>query len=97
MEYTADLERIGAHVESARAFADRLDRTSERLRASVSALHLTWTGQAAEAHRVAHDQWSRGERELREALDAMAAAAERAQGHYRAAALANDEMWGPLA
>jgi uncharacterized protein YukE len=96
MEYTADLERLASHVESARAFVDGLERTATRLLASVSTLHLTWSGRAAEAHRTAHDQWARGERELREALAAMAGAADRAQEHYRAAALANEEMWRPL-
>jgi WXG100 family type VII secretion target len=96
VRYTADLEAIHAHVQRAQAFVDHLEQTLAHLDKVVDGLHLTWTGQAADAHRLAHREWTDGARELREGLSGMVAAAELAHGNYSGAATANLEMWGPL-
>jgi WXG100 family type VII secretion target len=96
VRYTADLEAIQAHVDRAQAFVDHLEQTLAHLDQVVDDLHLTWTGQAAEAHRVAHREWTEGARDLKEGLAGMVAAARLAHGNYSGAASANLEMWGPL-
>jgi WXG100 family type VII secretion target len=96
VRYTADLEAIDAHVQRAQTFVDHLEQTLTHLDQVVGDLHLSWTGQAADAHRLAHREWVDGARELKEGLAGMVAAARLAHENYSGAATANVEMWGPL-
>lgn len=63
----------------------------------VNALHLTWTGLAAQAHQLAHTEWVDGVHGVREGLQETADAARLAHGNHHGAATTNQEMWGPLA
>lgn len=96
VRYTADLEAIQAHVDHAQAFVDHLEEALGHLEKVVADLHLTWTGQAADAHRLAHREWVAGARDMTEGLAAMVAAARLAHGNYSSAAATNHEMWGLL-
>jgi WXG100 family type VII secretion target len=73
------------------------ERELEQLLADLSkqtdALHETWQGEAAAAHRVAHDEWSAGMRAMRQAVVELRAAARQAHGNYTRAADANTSMW----
>jgi WXG100 family type VII secretion target len=97
VRYTADLEQIASHVHHAEAFVGDLDQALAHLARVVGELHLTWTGQAAQAHRLAHEEWVGGAREMKDALAVMVAAARRAHGNYNAAASTNADMWAVLA
>ena len=94
--YLADFDAIESHVAHAQRFSDRVEQAAVHLQRVVDDLHLTWAGQAAAAHRVAHQEWSRGAEAMREALAAMAAAARHARSGYASAATANRDMWGPV-
>jgi WXG100 family type VII secretion target len=97
VRYRVDLDLLAAHVADTRAFTERLATASSRLQATADGLAASWTGRAAEAHGVAHRQCAEASRELREALAALTAVADRAHAGYHAAASDNRELWGPLA
>jgi WXG100 family type VII secretion target len=97
VRYTADLEQLASHVHHAEAFVDDLDEALGHLTNVVGDLHLTWKGDAADAHRLAHEEWVRGAEEMKDALSVLAAAARRAHGNYHSAASTNADMWAVLA
>ena len=77
------LVRLDAHLEAALAEVEQ----------RVAALHVTWTGDAAQAQRTAHTEWHRGAEQMRAALMRMRAIAVIAHANYAAAAAANVRMW----
>jgi WXG100 family type VII secretion target len=97
LRFSADLPEIESHLERAHAFAVALDEALEKVENSVSEGRLTWSGMAADAHRLAHREWARGAREMHAALVVMVSAARRARDGYDASATANARMWSSLA
>ena len=85
-ETVEHLDRLDAHLETMAAVAVR----------RVDELHLTWTGEAAAAHRVAHQRWLHGVAEMRSGLQQMRSIAATAHGNYSAAVAANVTMWREL-
>ena len=63
------------------------------LEARIDELHLSWEGQAADAHRIAQDVWGQGFAEMRDALARMRQAADTAHRNYTSAAAVNRQMW----
>jgi WXG100 family type VII secretion target len=96
VRYTVDLEQLAAHVDQARWFSGEVEETLARLDQVVAALHLSWQGAAAEAHRLAHREWVGGARELDDALARLRDAAARAHDDYLAAAETNRALWSAL-
>lgn len=80
-------------VDQMSRFDRHLEEALENVDARINQLHATWTGEAAAAHRAAHDQWTRGAAEMRAALDTMRRIAHTAHGNYTEAAAANLSMW----
>lgn len=91
--YTADLDLIAERITQMSAFERSLEQRLARLQADLDRLHETWTGQAAEAQRRAHDQWTAGAEEMRSALADLRAVVEVARRNYASAADANVAMW----
>jgi WXG100 family type VII secretion target len=71
------------------AFSDLAADLERRIRE----LHVTWQGDAAEAHQQAQAAWDHGFRDMRDALGRMRGAAHTAHGNYTAAADTNLRMW----
>ena len=61
---------------------------------TVDRLHGSWTGEAANAQRAAHERWTRGADEMRSAVADLRKAGDTAHANYTAAVQANQEMWG---
>ncbi len=59
----------------------------------MAGLHLTWQGEAADAHVVAQQTWDHGFRDMRAALQQMRAAAYTAHDNYTSAADTNLRLW----
>jgi WXG100 family type VII secretion target len=59
-------------------------------------LHLTWQGEAAQAHDQAQAAWDHGFHDMREALGQMRTAAHTAHDNYTAAADTNLRMWAQV-
>ncbi|MGY2119230.1 WXG100 family type VII secretion target [Nocardia gipuzkoensis] len=79
----ATMAKFGAEVEGWLCEVDQ----------HVADLHLSWSSQAAEAQRVAHDRWMVGVGEMRDNLDELREVARRAHTNYMGAAETNYRMW----
>ncbi len=91
--YVADLDRLVEVTDRmATAHAD-LHRLADHLDDRNRALHLTWQGEAAEAHRVAQLHWDAGFSQMRDALARMRRAATTAHDNYAATADGNLSLW----
>jgi WXG100 family type VII secretion target len=85
------------------ALADAVARMAEYVRYAenmlgdidslVTNLHLTWSGEAAEAHVAAHRHWAAGAAMMREALALLKAAGTIAHANYTGVMAANLGMW----
>ena len=91
--YAVDLAELQDKVQEMTDFEAKVEEALAHLDQVVQRLHVTFTGEAAVAHRTAHDQWASGMREMRAGLGEIRAAAERAHQNYDAAVQANARMW----
>jgi len=94
--YSVDLGDLQQKVEEMAAFEQKIERALDHLDRVVEGLHVTWTGQAAVAHREAHDKWVAGMKEMRAGLVDIREAAHRAHGNYTSAVEANSRMWASV-
>jgi WXG100 family type VII secretion target len=92
MRYRVELEELLAFVERLQSFEQRAEAVAARVDGQTTALHDTWSGEAADAHRATHDEWMAGATQMREALADLRAAAHNAHHNYTDAAQANLEM-----
>ena len=91
--YEADLGRLVRVTDRMAAAHADLHRLADHLDARNRALHLTWAGEAAEAHGSAQLRWSEGFSQMRDALARMRRAATTAHDNYAAAADTNLSLW----
>ena len=91
--FDVDADQLAHTVDRMVSCGATLHDLTDRLSARLAALHLTWDGAAAEAHRTAQSEWEAGFAEMREALDRMRAAARTAHTSYTSAADTNLRMW----
>ncbi|GAA2778957.1 pore-forming CpnT exporter EsxE [Mycolicibacterium pallens] len=72
-------------------------RTAESLLAeidsTISALHITWAGEATAAHAEAHRSWKHGAALMQEALNRLHAAGDTAHSNYTSVMTNNQNMW----
>ena len=91
--FSVDADQLTRTVHQISACGETLHQTAAELEQRMAALHLTWDGAAAGAHREAHAEWERGFRAMREALDQMRAAGRTAHDNYTSAAGTNLGLW----
>jgi WXG100 family type VII secretion target len=91
--FEIDLSMLDATARDLEALERFVDERLSELDQVIADLHVTWTGQAARAHAVAHREWAAGARRMREGLQAMRLAAQSAHADYLTAAEANSTMW----
>ena len=91
--FEVDLDELDAVIGDMGAFESRFRAKLSELDEMIAELHATWTGQAAQAQKGAHDRWKAGAAEMHQALLEMREAAKRAHRNYSAAADANARMW----
>lgn len=91
--HAVDLEELAGTVEALSRCGGRLDMLLDDVSHAVRALHLSWSGLAADAQAEAQAEWEAGFRSMRAALDAMREAADAAHDRYAAAAATNLRMW----
>lgn len=94
--YAVDLGELQQKIDEMAAFEKRIERALTELDRVVEQLHVTWTGQAAVAHREAHATWAAGMAEMRTGLTEIKDAATRAHGNYSSAVQANARMWASV-
>ena len=91
--FDVDADQLTHTVEQMAACGATLDDLADLLARRLGALHLTWDGAAAEAHRTAQAEWEAGFAGMCEALDRMRSAARTAHTSYTSAAVTNLRMW----
>jgi WXG100 family type VII secretion target len=91
--FEIDADELLHVVDRMASCGSTLQSLAADLERRLSALHLTWQGEAAEAHRLAQAAWGDGLAEMREGLARMRGAAHTAHDNYTAAATANLRMW----
>lgn len=91
--FTIDAGELDAVIGDLEACERELELLISDLEAQMAALHETWEGSTAEAHRVAHDEWTAGMRAMRLAMTALRTAARSAHRNYTTAAQTNVAMW----
>jgi ESAT-6 family protein len=95
-KYAVDLGELQQKIDEMASFEKRIEQALEHLDRVVEGLHVTWTGQAAVAHREAHEKWVAGMKEMHTGLVEMREAARRAHGNYTSAVEANSRMWATV-
>ncbi|UGU29884.1 WXG100 family type VII secretion target [Mycolicibacterium smegmatis] len=92
--YRVELEELHAFIERLRSFDQRADAISQSVNRQIEALHDgNWSGEAAEAHQARHAEWSETDKQMREALAELRAAADRAHRNYSEVIEINTAMW----
>ncbi|MBJ7339787.1 WXG100 family type VII secretion target [Mycolicibacterium sp.] len=92
--FSVDLEALLAGVDQMSDFHSKLEQTLASVRSSVSALGVSWHGDASSAQESAQQQWDAGAEQLREALAQLRDIAEQAHSNYSNAVATNTRMWG---
>ena len=92
MRYRVELEELLAFVDRLQSFEERAEASVDRVDGQIAALHDTWSGESATAHRAQHDEWMAGASQMREALAQLRAAAHHAHRNYTDAGQANLDM-----
>ena len=93
MAHSVDLDRLDDVVEQISRFDQHLQTALDDAQSRVDTLHISWSGEAATAHRQAHDEWVRGVADMRAALEEMRRNARIAHGNYSSAVTSNVRMW----
>lgn len=91
--YSVDLAQLAQVIDQLDRFDRYLESALDQVERRVNQLHGTWTGQAAQAHQAAHDEWKRGAGDMRTGLSTMRAIASTAHSNYTDAATVNSHMW----
>lgn len=92
MRYRVELQELLTFVESLQSFEQRAEVIAERVDGQIAHLHGSWSGDAAEAHRHQHAEWTAAAAQMREALTKLREAANNAHRNYTEAVQLNLEM-----
>lgn len=91
--YRVELEELLAFVDRLQSFEQRAEMVAESVDKQVAALHGTWSGDGADAHKAHHDEWMAADSQMREALAVLRDAATKAHRNYSEAIEINTAMW----
>ncbi len=91
--YSVDTDDLTAVIDGLARGHAALGALVVDLERRISALHLSWNGQAATAHCLAQAAWNQDFAEMRDALARMRRAADTAHHNYTSAAAANRHLW----
>lgn len=91
--YSLDVDDLARVIIDLARGHRALSELAADLERRIDELHLSWEGQAAQAHRLAQAAWNQGFHEMREALARMRQAADTAHRNYTSAAAVNHRLW----
>ncbi|MGV9748813.1 WXG100 family type VII secretion target [Nocardia farcinica] len=91
--YRVNLQQLDDAITTMADFGTEVEGWLREVDAKIAALHLSWSSQAAEVQRAAHNRWMAGAEEMRENLDELREVARRAHTNYTAAVQTNLGMW----
>ncbi|MFE7799430.1 WXG100 family type VII secretion target [Nocardia sp. NPDC057440] len=85
------LDQVTTRIAALQGFVqDSLTGVDQR----VTAMHLTWSGTAADRHAEAHHEWAQGAADVHDGIETMRNAAATAHGAYTEGIAANLRMLG---
>ncbi|MEU4342305.1 WXG100 family type VII secretion target [Nocardia sp. NPDC023852] len=91
--YTADTDQILALVAKAKTVGQQIEQRIADVEREVAALHIEWSGEAADAQKSKHDTWQREMQDMKTALAELEAATQAARERYLANVEHNKGMW----
>ncbi|MFE3988274.1 WXG100 family type VII secretion target [Nocardia tengchongensis] len=91
--YRTDLNEMRRLIDRATKIETTIEKRLDDIEKRVAALHIQWSGVAAEAHSAAHDRWIRATREMHQALTDLRTGTDRAHGVYTDVVATNRKMW----
>lgn len=94
MRHSVHLTHLSEIVEEMTSLTARITQALEDADAASHRLHMTWEGDASDAHALAHVDWSGNSRDMADALVGMRRLLDGARANYSAAVDANSRMWG---
>jgi WXG100 family type VII secretion target len=92
-QFAVDIKGLGDIVERMAQYQNVVDSMLDEIDTTVANLHLTWNGDASQAHADAHKEWKEGAEMMRKALEQLKTAGSHAEKAYRGAVEANKSMW----
>ncbi|MGO4613053.1 WXG100 family type VII secretion target [Nocardia sp. 2YAB30] len=91
--YRVNLQQLDDAITTMAKFGADAEGWLREVDQHIADLHLSWSSQAAEAQRAAHDRWMAGAAEMRENLDELREVARQAHTNYSGAVQTNLGMW----
>ncbi|MFI5776014.1 WXG100 family type VII secretion target [Nocardia sp. NPDC051570] len=91
--YRVDLDGMQALIDKAADLEKRIEDRLAEIRKRIDSLHITWVGEAAQAHTTASAEWAAGAAEMNTALGELRKALDRARSTYQAVGRTNHGMW----
>ena len=95
-KFVVDLDTLDQKIAEMARFDTTLDDHLQRLDQTMARLHGVWSGGAADAQRRAHEEWTAGAEQMRDALTAIREAARVAHTNYTSSATTNTRMWSQV-
>ncbi|SIS22054.1 WXG100 family type VII secretion target [Williamsia sterculiae] len=91
--FRVDLSEVEQFVNDLRAFVSRAQDQVDALNKDIDRLHITWRGEAAQAHRDAHQRWVEGMGHLRDGISDIARSADHSHRAYTGVQELHQKMW----
>lgn len=92
-DYRVDIPGLQRLIDGAAALESAIENRIVEIEQRVDALHVDWTGEAAVAHKNAHDERVAAVSEMREALRELRGKLTVAHTAYGAVGRTNSGMW----
>ncbi len=91
--YRVDLDEMQRLIDSTATLESAIEESATSIDQRVEALHVDWTGDAATAHKTAHDTRIMAATEMREALTELRQKLTTAREAYGVVGPTNHGMW----
>lgn len=92
-KFTVDLSLLDEVIGPLARFDTDAGELCGEVDQTVNRLHVSWSGEGAQAQRAAHERWTAGAAEMRTALEDLHQVAGTAHGNYSRSVAANEGMW----
>jgi WXG100 family type VII secretion target len=92
-DFHVDLPGLSGMVDSMDQFDTWVEQMLAELDSEIERLHASWSGEAADEQKQAHELWKSGAAKMRLALAHLRVSGRNAHGNYSAAARTNLGFW----
>jgi WXG100 family type VII secretion target len=92
-EHVASSEQMQEVVDDLQSITTALEDALAEAEQAATRLHAAWAGQAADAHRGAHDRWAADATAMNTAIAKLRTLLATARSNYDSAASTNLRMW----